>query len=110
MVVASSDATHAELVIAAVRAGKPVLCEKPLGANALPSASGCGRARRRRPKGSPLISLGFMRRYDPGYQQLRREVAGGAVGRPCWCTASVAASLQPPGATHRIERDGFGHP
>jgi myo-inositol 2-dehydrogenase/D-chiro-inositol 1-dehydrogenase len=100
VVVASSDATHADLVIAAVRAGKPVLCEKPLA----PTVAECERVVAEEnavtaKTGVPLISLGFMRRYDPGYQQLRREVAGGSVGRPLLVHCISRGVAAAPGAT-----------
>ncbi|WEO99546.1 Gfo/Idh/MocA family oxidoreductase [Streptomyces sp. FXJ1.172] len=61
-VIASHDTTHADLAVAAVRAGKPVMCEKPLA----PTAQECRRVvREERRTGSALISLGFMRRFDP---------------------------------------------
>ena len=68
VVIASHDSTHAALAIAAVRAGKPVLCEKPL-APTLAECVEVVRAERAAigAAGLPLISLGFMRRFDPGY-------------------------------------------
>ena len=47
VVIASHDSTHAALALAAIAAGKPVLCEKPLA----PTVAECrrgGRGRRRR--------------------------------------------------------------
>ena len=75
VLIASHDSTHRELVLAAVRAGKPVLCEKPLA----PTLAECVEvvaAETGRDAGVPLISLGFMRRFDPGY--LRDEAGAGA--------------------------------
>ena len=45
VLIASHDSTHAALVVAAVRAGKPVLCEKPLAPTLAECAAGrCARA------------------------------------------------------------------
>ena len=69
VIIASPDATHAELALACLEAGKPVLCEKPLA----PSAAEALRvvqaevALKRR-----LIQVGYMRRFDPGYQEMKR--------------------------------------
>jgi myo-inositol 2-dehydrogenase/D-chiro-inositol 1-dehydrogenase len=77
VIIASPDATHAELTLACLEAGKPVLCEKPL-------ASSAEEARRvvqaevalkRR-----LIQVGYMRRFDPGYQEMKRIRDEGGVG------------------------------
>ncbi len=79
VVVASHDAVHAEQVVASVRAGKPVLCEKPLAptlAEAVRVLEDLGSA------GEPLLSLGFMRRFDPGYRALRTAIDDRAVGAP----------------------------
>ena len=47
--IASPNDTHAEIAIAAAKAGKMVMCEKPLGRNAAEVGSdGGGRGRRRR--------------------------------------------------------------
>jgi myo-inositol 2-dehydrogenase / D-chiro-inositol 1-dehydrogenase len=79
VVVASPDRTHAELVLACLELGKPVLCEKPLAtdattARALVDAESGG--------GRHLVQVGFMRRYDPGFVELRSTLRSGAIGRP----------------------------
>lgn len=77
VVVASPDVTHVELVLACLAAGKPVLCEKPLAvtaseARSVVDAEVTG--------GRRLVQVGFMRRYDPGFAELKRAVADGTVG------------------------------
>ena len=70
VVIASSDATHEEFVLAAVAAGKPVLCEKPLA----PEVEACRRIMAAETAtGRRLIDVGFMRRFDPGYESLRAQ-------------------------------------
>jgi myo-inositol 2-dehydrogenase / D-chiro-inositol 1-dehydrogenase len=81
VVVATRDDTHADLVLAALRAGKPVLCEKPLA----PTAAECrtvvsAQAELARP--IDLVTVGFMRRFDPPYVALRAQVASGELGAP----------------------------
>ncbi|WP_111132800.1 Gfo/Idh/MocA family protein [Micromonospora deserti] len=79
VLVASSDATHEEYVLAAIAAGKPVLCEKPLA----PSVEGCQRiVDAETAYGSRLVTVGFMRRYDPGYLELKRALDDAVVGAP----------------------------
>jgi len=81
VVIASHDSTHAALVLAAIEAGKPVLCEKPLA----PTVAEClsiVRAEAGGPAGKPLISLGFMRRFDPGYTDMKQALADGSIGNP----------------------------
>jgi predicted dehydrogenase len=83
VVIASHDSTHAALAIAAVRAGKPVLCEKPLA----PTVTECSQVVRAErdavgPSGSSLISVGFMRRFDSGYVQLKAALDAGEGGAP----------------------------
>ena len=73
VVIATPDATHAELAIAAIEAGHHVLCEKPL-------ASTADDAERvvaaERTVGRELIQVGFMRRYDPAHLQLQEAMSG----------------------------------
>jgi myo-inositol 2-dehydrogenase/D-chiro-inositol 1-dehydrogenase len=79
VVVASPDDTHADLVMACVAAGKPVLCEKPLAPTLAESARVLRTAGA---DGAALLSLGFMRRFDPGYLELAAALAAGACGTP----------------------------
>jgi len=79
VVVTSWGPTHEEFVLAAIAAGKPVFCEKPLAT----TAEGCRRIVDAEVKhGKRLVQVGFMRRYDAGYRALRAVVAGGQVGAP----------------------------
>ncbi|MDQ0393949.1 Gfo/Idh/MocA family oxidoreductase [Labrys monachus] len=77
VVVASPDETHAECVLACIAAGKPVLCEKPLAAG----AADCLRVvEAERAAGRRLVQVGFMRRFDPAYNEMRQRLASGDFG------------------------------
>ena len=95
VVVASPDATHPALVRACVEAGKPVLCEKPLSPTLADSAALLGDLGER----ASLVSLGFMRRFDPGYTDLRATVVSGAVGAPVVVHSTGRGVSSGPGAT-----------
>jgi myo-inositol 2-dehydrogenase / D-chiro-inositol 1-dehydrogenase len=100
VVVASADATHADLAVAAVQAGKPVMCEKPL-APTLPeclrvvqaklAAVGAG--------GPSLVSVGFMRRFDPGYLEMKSGLEAGACGTPLLVHCVSRGVSSAPGST-----------
>ncbi|KUN81174.1 Gfo/Idh/MocA family oxidoreductase [Streptomyces griseoruber] len=103
VVIASHDATHADLAVAAVRAGKPVLCEKPLA----PTLQECVRVvREERRAGGGLISLGFMRRFDPGYADLRSALAGGSHGAPLLVRCASRGVSSAPGCTDELSITG----
>jgi len=77
VIIASPDATHAELALACLEAGKPVLCEKPLASSAAEALRVVQAevALKRR-----LIQVGYMRQFDPGYQEIQRIKDEGGVG------------------------------
>lgn len=71
IVIAANDEHHEHFVLTAVAAGKPVFCEKPLS----PDKAGCRRiVDAEMAGGRKLVRVGFMRRYDPGYRQLKRHL------------------------------------
>lgn len=77
VIVASPTATHVDLLAAALEAGKPVLCEKPIDLD-LARVD----ALRERAAESPVpIALGFNRRFDPHFAEARGRVAAGEIGR-----------------------------
>jgi len=79
VVVATLDPDHEEYVMAAIKAGKYVFCEKPLA----PEASACkGIVEAEVTGGKQLVQVGFMRRYDPGYRQLKEAVKSRRYGEP----------------------------
>ena len=79
MLVASPDETHAPLSLAAIAAGKPVLCEKPLSQRSTECldviAAEVAAGRR-------FVQLGFMRRFDQSYRDMKVHLADGSLGRP----------------------------
>ena len=77
VIIASPDTTHADLTLACLEAGKAVLCEKPLAslsADALRVVEAEVALNRR------LIQVGYMRRFDAGYQAMKRIKEQGGVG------------------------------
>jgi myo-inositol 2-dehydrogenase/D-chiro-inositol 1-dehydrogenase len=77
VVIASPDALHAEQSLLCLDAQRPTLCEKPL-APAVAGARAVVEAEI--DLGHRLISLGFMRRFDPGYVALKDSMA--TIGQP----------------------------
>ncbi|MCB0046820.1 MAG: Gfo/Idh/MocA family oxidoreductase [Caldilineaceae bacterium] len=78
VVIAAPDRFHAELTAACLAAGKPVLCEKPLAADA-------EEARRivetEITGGRRLIQVGLMRQFDPAHLRVKELIASGALGK-----------------------------
>lgn len=79
ILIASWDPTHAKYVIACIKAGKFVLCEKPLATSAedcreIVEAEIVG--------GKQLVQVGFMRRFDRGYRQIKSVIESGKIGEP----------------------------
>lgn len=71
VLVCSWGATHEQYVLAAIAAGKPCFCEKPLATE----AAGAARiVEAEVAKGKRLVQVGFMRRYDAGYVALKNAV------------------------------------
>src|SRR5664279_4105019 len=108
VVIASHDSTHAGLAVAAVRAGKPVLCEKPLA----PTVAECLHVVRAERDaiasgGSSLISLGFMRRFDPGYVQLKAALDAGEGGAPLVLHCISRGVSSAPGASNESSVTGL---
>ncbi len=76
VLIATATATHCDYIEAAVAAGKPVLCEKPLDLS-LERIELCrGRIG---DTGLPIM-LGFVRRFDPGHRAARRACLDGEIG------------------------------
>ncbi len=79
VIVASPAVTHEPFTLAALELGKPVLCEKPLA----PDADAALRmVEAEAALGQRLVTLGFMRRYDPAYVDLKARLDAGVIGRP----------------------------
>ncbi len=105
VLVASSDATHAEYVHACLELRKPVLCEKPLAPTAAECAAIVSAEDAVTAGGRPLVSVGFMRRFDPGYVELKGLVDAGALGVPL-AVHSVGRSVSAPAGSDELSVTG----
>ena len=79
VVVTTPGAFHKDPVLQAIAAGKPVFTEKPLTNTAaeckeIVDAEMAG--------GKHLVQVGFMRRYDRGYKQVKELIDEGKFGAP----------------------------
>jgi myo-inositol 2-dehydrogenase / D-chiro-inositol 1-dehydrogenase len=77
VLVATSTNTHSDLIEAATKAGKAVLCEKPVDLS-LARALACQKAVA--PTGRPVM-IGFNRRFDPNFAALKAALDKGEIGK-----------------------------
>jgi myo-inositol 2-dehydrogenase / D-chiro-inositol 1-dehydrogenase len=79
VLIASPDKTHRELTLACLAARKPVLCEKPLA----PTARECLEIVDAETRlGKKLVQVGYMRRFDPSYVEMKAAWQSGRFGKP----------------------------
>ena len=84
VLVASWGPSHEAYVVAAIEAGKPVFCEKPLATTKqacraiVDAETKLGRRR---------VQVGFMRRYDGAYQALKQVITSREIGTPLMMTS-----------------------
>jgi myo-inositol 2-dehydrogenase / D-chiro-inositol 1-dehydrogenase len=78
VLIATSTDTHSDLIEAAARAGKAVLCEKPVDLS-LERARQCLSSVA--DTGVPIM-IGFNRRFDPNFATLKASMSRGEIGNP----------------------------
>ena len=76
VIIASSTDTHAELIIAAARAGKAIFCEKPIDLS-LKRVDQCLAAVK---KAKVPMFVAFNRRFDPSFAALQARITLGDIG------------------------------
>ncbi len=77
VIIASPDHLHANHLGKAILAGKDVLCEKPLASKEKDARKVAKLAR----NSKSIVGIGFMRRFDRPYQDLKREIESGKYGK-----------------------------
>lgn len=94
VLIASSDPSHAGYVLECLKYGKYVFCEKPLAQN----AADCEKIiHAELAHGKRLVQVGFMRRYDRGYAEMKRIIDSGELGAPLMIHACHRNVSQPDG-------------
>ena len=77
VIIASPTPTHVDLITASVQAGKVVLCEKPIDLD-LARVDACWADIKDL---DAIVMVGFNRRFDPSFAEMRDRVAKGEIGR-----------------------------
>lgn len=79
VLLATPGPTHEKQLLACLEHGKPVMCEKPLTTDVETSLAV---VKAEAESGKKLIQVGFMRRFDTEYEELKALVDSGDLGRP----------------------------
>ena len=94
VVITSIDPTHHDYVMKTLAEEKWCFCEKPLSQN----AKDCEEIMAREQEiGKKLVQVGFMRRYDTGYAEMKRIIDSGEIGKPLLIKAAHRNVSQGPG-------------
>jgi myo-inositol 2-dehydrogenase/D-chiro-inositol 1-dehydrogenase len=86
VVIAAATDAHPQLILAAVEAGLPVFCEKPVAKGAAEAAEGL------RHGTGAAVQIGYNRRFDPGFVAAREAVQRGDLG---WLHTVRSTTMDP---------------
>ena len=84
VVIAAPNYLHAEMAIEAMKAGKDVLLEKPIGLNWAEAKQVAAAAKQY----GRILAVGMQRHYAADYVAIRKFVNGGGIGKPSLMTLS----------------------
>ena len=96
--ICTSTDTHADLIVAAARAGKAIFCEKPVSLD----LADVDRALAAVQEAGVPFQIGFNRRFDPAHAAVAAAVASGEVGEPQLARISSRDPEPPPLAYVRV--------
>ena len=96
VVIASPDRFHAESITLCLSRAMPALCEKPL-AQTLEDGDKLAQLAQQSltDVGRPLIHLGFMRRFDPPFVEVKKLIESGELGAVLYINASTRNVASP---------------
>ncbi|MBI3224241.1 MAG: Gfo/Idh/MocA family oxidoreductase [Mycolicibacterium cosmeticum] len=107
VVIATPGPTHEKQLLACLEHAKPVLCEKPLTTDVETSLAV---VKREAELGKRLIQVGFMRRFDHEYAQLKSLLDAGEFGEPLLLHCAHRNPAVPPNFdSDMIVRDSLVH-
>ena len=99
VIIASPDPLHVAHLNLAIASKKPILCEKPIATTLEDARDITSKIRAYEGQvGKKMINFGFMRRFDPCYQEVRRLIATGDYGAPTFFR-TVTRNVSSTGAT-----------
>lgn len=92
VVIAAATDAHPELILAAIDAGLPVFCEKPVAGTAAEAADVLAAVEK---SGVP-VQIGYNRRFDPAFIAARQAVTSGELGRVHTIRSTTMDPAPPP--------------
>ena len=103
VLIATPDKFHAQGVLEAAKAGKDILCEKPIAltlADAYAALDAVSKA-------GVQLQIGFMRRYDPAYAAAMKRIEAGEIGTPLIFKSVGRDKDEPPLAAYQSGLNGM---
>ncbi|MEE9118461.1 MAG: inositol 2-dehydrogenase [Calditrichia bacterium] len=92
IVVITPTSTHKEIVIDALKAGKPTFCEKPISISLNEAEQMLDIVE----KTGTFFQMGFQRRFDRGYLAAKKKLEKGEIGTPVVLRSSSRDPFAPP--------------
>src|SRR5882757_5652164 len=86
VLVTTPNASHHADVLTAVRLGKPVLCEKPMGLN----SEECRQMVEAAKKAGVILGVAQIFRFEESTRRLRERIAAGEIGHPLFARAEFS--------------------
>jgi inositol 2-dehydrogenase len=103
VLIATPDKFHAQAIEVAARAGKDILCEKPIALNLADAHAALDAVS----KAGTRLQIGFMRRYDPAYAAAMKRIEAGEIGTPVVFKSVGRDKDEPPLAAYQSMLNGM---
>jgi scyllo-inositol 2-dehydrogenase (NAD+) len=102
VIITTPTFTHEDMAVAAAKAGKHVLCEKPMALTLESADRMIAAAKEHR----VTLQMAFMRRFDPAFQQAKEQLESGALGEVMMVRSLTRGPGLPPAWALDVRRGG----